>query len=98
MEDQTELSTRISKSMNLPLEKKVYFNGFTIAISPSDIAIGLEINGEPELLLNTTIPIAKEFVKLLNDTISKHEKTMGFEFPSLHDLEMRIEKKNAESK
>jgi hypothetical protein len=95
MDNQNELNNRISKSMNLPSEKKFYFNGFIVAISPSDIAIGLEVNGEPVLLLNTTIPVAKEFVKILNDTINNHEKKMDFEFPSLHDLEMRIEKNNA---
>jgi hypothetical protein len=98
MDDPKDLQGRIARAMSLPLDRRIYSNGFIITITPSDVCIGLENNREPLAMINMTIPVAKELSLLLRETISNFEQNNDYQFPPLRELEERIEKKNAKSK
>jgi len=79
-EDISEHIAIIEKASNLPEEKQIYFNGFTVGISPQDIAIVLSRNSRPIAFLNTSHSIARELqhllTKLLDDLEKSKEKTV----------------------
>lgn len=95
-----EVEKRLSRLISLPSEKKVYFNGMVVSMSASDVMIGLETNGEPAILLNTSFSVAKALVQLLGVTIDKFEKDTEYEIPTLKEVEEKLgkAKENAKAK
>ncbi len=98
MGKQINSETRMSNAISLPPEKRVYFNGFVVNMSASDIVIALELNNEPVILLNTSFPIAKAFVEILGETIANFEKGAEIKIPQLKTIERKLKKLNAEEK
>ena len=91
MADQVDdIQKRIAKVLSLPPEKRVYFNGFVINLSASDVAIGLETNGQPAFVLNTSFAVAKALASVLNVTLSEFEKNVEYQIPELKDIEERF--------
>ncbi len=79
-ENVTEVNlATIDKASKLPEEKQIYFNGFTVGISPQDVAIVLSRNSNPIAFLNTSHFMAKELQRhltlLLADLEKSQEKT-----------------------
>ena len=97
MAEKSDIDKRLNRLMTLPSEKKVYFNGLVVSITASDVIIGLELNGQPELLLNTSVPVAKALIQILRNSISKFEKVIEFDYPPLKELEEKVKKNNAKT-
>ena len=61
----------------LPSEKKFYVNGFVIAVSPADIVVICQQNGEPVAMLSMSYVLAKTFMERLKTSLEDLETKMG---------------------
>jgi len=78
MPEQAEIfQAQLQAGLELPADKKFYFNGYTIAMSPSDILIVLLFNNQPVATLNTSSIIAKTLMKSIEGLITDYEKRTG---------------------
>ena len=68
---------QLQAASELPPDKKLYFNGFTVAMSPIDCAIVLQYNNQPIALLSTSHTIAKTLVAQLSGLIGDFEQKTG---------------------
>jgi len=98
MKNKVAVETRISNALKLPSEKKVYFNGFVVNMSASDILIGLEANNEPVAMLNTSLSVAKALSEMLRNIITRFEEGTDYKVPELKEMEERLSKLDAKSK
>jgi hypothetical protein len=73
-ESNDPLQSQLQAGFELPAEKKMYFNGFTLAVTPSDVVIVLQQNNQPVALLNTSYVIAKTLVIKLGDLLKNFEE------------------------
>ncbi len=64
---------QLRASVELPAEKKFYFNGYTVATSPADFAIVLLQNDQPIALLNTSHATAKSLMRQLEKAVTAFE-------------------------
>ncbi|MGB4948657.1 MAG: hypothetical protein WBQ05_15865 [Candidatus Competibacter denitrificans] len=55
----------------------VYFNGFAVAVGPSDVVLALQLNGKPNLVLNTSYTVAKTLAESLAAVITELEQKAG---------------------
>src|SRR4030067_760756 len=69
--------SRLHSASELPLEKKLYFNGFTVALSPIDCSIVLQHNDQTIALISTSHSIAKTLVSQLDSLLSDFEHKTG---------------------
>ena len=83
---------QLQAASELPLDKKFYFNGFTIAMSPIDCAIVLQYNNQPIALLSTSHTIAKTLVAQLNGLISDFEQKTGRDILKLDEIQALLSK------
>lgn len=63
-----------------------YFNGFAMAVGTGDIAIALQLNGEPTIVLNTSYTVAKTMAQGLNKLISELERKTGTTIMTTEDI------------
>ncbi len=64
----------LQAGVDLPAEKKFYFNGFTCGISPMDVAIVLQESTKPIATLHCSHTAAKSLVVTLGQLIATFEK------------------------
>jgi len=83
---------QLQAASELPPDKKFYFNGFTVAISPIDCAIVLQYNNQPIALLSTSHTIAKTLVVQLNGLISDFEQKTGRGILKLDEIQALLSK------
>ena len=83
---------QLQAASELPLDKKFYFNGFTVAMSPIDCAIVLQYNNQPIALLSTSHTIAKALVAQLNGLISDFEQKTGRDILKLDEIQALLSK------
>ena len=83
---------QLQAASELPLDKRFYFNGFTIAISPIDCAIVLQYNNQPIALLSTSHTIVKTLVAQLNGLISDFEQKTGQGILKLDEIQDLLSK------
>lgn len=96
MSEGIDFEQRIVEGLKLPDERKFYFNGYTVSITPQDVIIILQKNNQPFAVLNTSHSIAKTFVEALSKLIEDFEKRTNHEILTLSDYEERL--KDAEAK
>lgn len=97
MTNESEFDARLQEGLQLTDDKKYYFNGFTISISPPDFVIILQNNNEPIAYLNTTHSVAKTLAVKISGILSDFEKSTKHKIPTLDDLKEEIKKKDAKS-
>jgi len=85
---------QLQAASELPADKKFYFNGFTVAISPMDCAIVLQYNNQPIALLSTSHTIAKTLVTQLNGLISDFEQKTGQGILRLDEVQALLSKES----
>src|SRR5689334_2592891 len=76
----------LQEALDLPDEKKIYFNGFIVSMSPTDAVIVLQNNNKPIAYLNTTHTIAKTLANQLNGIIKNFEKDTKRKIPTLDQI------------
>lgn len=77
---------------NLPEEKHIYFNGFTISFGSPDMVIILQRNGRPVAFLNTPHGIAKSFGEALRAIFTSFESDTNMHIMTLDEMTQTIEK------
>lgn len=96
MTEPTNFDKRVQLGLQLPDEKKFYFNGYTITLSPQDVVIVLQNNDQPVAFLNTSHTIAKTMVEALSKLLDDFEKASKHEILTLGEYEERL--KNVDTK
>jgi len=86
MPENIDVQNQLQLGLGLPSDKKQYFNGFVASLTASDIVIVLQVYGQPQLVLNTSLVIAKELVTNLGMLIQDYETKTGQEVMSLEKL------------
>jgi len=86
----TEIDLHLQAGVELPAERKFYFNGFTVATSATDVVIVLLQNGQPVALLNTPHVTAKTFVVKLGDLLKKFEENSGQRIPTMDEINSAV--------
>jgi len=76
----------------LPHEKKFYFNGFSIGISPMDVAIVLLHHNQPIAHLSTSHIMAKSLAEATLALIAGQETSTGQKVPTLDELRILLDK------
>ncbi len=71
---------------------KLYANGFATGYSASDMYIIGQVNGNPSFLLNMSFSSAKSLKVMLDDLITRFEKTAEFEIHSSEEIANTINK------
>ncbi len=87
---------QLQKGLELPRERKIYFNGYVISLNPADFVIMLQNNNQPEAYLNTSHTIAKSLAKTILSIIEDYEKNTGFHIPTLDEVNNALSKKDNE--
>lgn len=90
MTEQSEFSDRLQIGLDLPPEQKLYFNGYTISISPHDFLIILQRNNEPVFTLNTSHTIAKTLGVTIQAMINDFERKTDQTILTLNEVSMRL--------
>ena len=83
---QDVFQAQLQAGLDLPPERKIYFNGYTIATSLTDIVLVLLLNNQPIATLNTSLTIAKTLSKALDALIKDHETRTGQKVQSLDEV------------
>lgn len=97
MSENPNLQSRWQQAFDLPDDKKLYFTGFVISISPADVIISLESLGKSIGLLRMPYQVAKTLGQKLNQSIEGFETDTGYTFTSLDEMEKIITKLNKKS-
>ncbi len=79
-------AVQLQVGAELPPEKRYYFNGFTVAMSPMDCAIVLLHQDRPIAFLNTSHMVAKTLVAALDTLIKDFEEKSGQQILKLDEL------------
>jgi len=87
---------QIQRAMELPPEKKFYFNGFSIAISPMDVAIVLLHNNQPIAFLNGSHIAAKSLATAMLGLFNGFEKETGQTVPTSSQVTSGLSKETNE--
>ena len=74
MAEDISFEQKIQSGLDLPDEKKIYFNGLTVSISIPDVVIVLQQNDKPVALLNASHSTAKTMVALLQGVLESFER------------------------
>ena len=69
-----------------PFDKRLYFNGYQVTISPQDVMINLLQNGEVQMTLNASHVTAKSFALALLDVIQKTETAIGHDYLTIDKI------------
>jgi hypothetical protein len=96
MTEQSEIPDLVQRGLNLPPEQKLYFNGFTISMTPHDFLIILQRNNETVLTLNTSHTIAKTLGIMIEGIVDGFERKTDQSILTLNEVNQRIE--DAESR
>ncbi|MBI5290401.1 MAG: hypothetical protein HY872_00805 [Chloroflexi bacterium] len=80
------VQAQLQAGLDLPQEKKLYFNGYTIAMTPTDIVLVLMFNNQPVATLNTSPTIAKTLGKVLDALIKDYETRTGQKVLTLDEI------------
>jgi hypothetical protein len=91
MAEKTDFTKTIQGGLSLPPERKIYFNGFAISITPSDVMIVLQNNQEPVAVLNTSHSIAKTLITKLGSLINSYTKDSGIQVYTLDEIQKKLQ-------
>jgi hypothetical protein len=83
----------LQAGLELPAEKKLYFNGFALATSAADFVIVLMYNNQPMALLNGSHSTVKTLLKKLEQTIRDFEEETGQPILTLDEISSAIASK-----
>jgi hypothetical protein len=78
-------------SMPAPVPS-VYFNGFEVNYSLSDMSMLLVLDGTPVVRLNLSFTTAKTLSAYLNSTVSEFERRTQHNIMSMDDVSSKLEK------
>lgn len=92
MADANELQNQIQAALELPSESKFYANGFTIAMTPTDVVVVLLQNNKPIALLNTSPAIAKALTASLDALLKDYEAKTGQRVLTLEEINSALSK------
>jgi hypothetical protein len=76
-ETSDQILAQINAGSNLPPEKRIYFNGYTVASSASDVAFVLMHNNQPVAALTTSFTVAKSLIDSLAGVVKFYEDRTG---------------------
>lgn len=89
-----ESQHQISNVLEIPEScQAVYFNGFSMAIGTGDVLIALQLNGKPNLVLNTSYTMAKTLAESLIDGIKDLEGKTNTTIMTVRDVTTAVNKK-----
>jgi hypothetical protein len=71
---------------------KLYFNGFSIALTSGDITTSLELNGVPVALLSMSYTVAKTLSVKLGNVIATFEAASGREMLTTDEVNVALER------
>jgi hypothetical protein len=94
MAENQDFEKAIQEGLNLPPERKIYFNGFVVSTTITDVVIVLQNNNQPVILLNTSHMIGKTLVAKLQQTLRSFEKGSGTHIVTLDKFEKKIQRKS----
>lgn len=92
-----DFEQKIQSGLDLPDEKKFYFNGLTASISIPDVIIVLQHNDKPVAFLNASHSTAKTLVTLLQGLLEDFEKNSEQAILTFGDYQERLKGKDGES-
>ncbi len=93
MSDTTDINQlQLQAAAELPPDKKFYFNGFTIAVSPMDCAIVLLHNNQPIAFLSTSHTVAKSLAVGIDGLVRGFEEKTGLRIPTLDEARALLER------
>jgi hypothetical protein len=99
MDEKPQYEGIIQAGLDLPSEKKIYFNGFTVSVTSADIIIILQHNNIPVAFLNASHTIAKTLASQLMGVIETFQNDSGTEVLTLDDVQVRTQSiKNAKNR
>ena len=98
MTEKPDYKEKIQAGFELPEEKHIYFNGFTITITGPDVLIILVKNNKPVAVLNASHTIAKTLAELLTNIMTSFEKENNLHVYTLADLDQSDVKSETEKK
>jgi uncharacterized protein (DUF1499 family) len=93
MTQDSEMMKMLQDGLNLSSDKKIYFNGFTLSITPSDVIIVLQRDNQVVTFLNTTHIIAKTLMVKLQSALEGFENDTEFHIPNLDNIVEILKKK-----
>jgi hypothetical protein len=77
MPDITNPAQVLQLGNELPVDKKFYFNAYTVGVSPADFTIVLLNNNQPVACLNCSHNTGKSLSQMLANIINDMEKKTG---------------------
>ena len=84
---------QLQAGLGLPPEKKIYFNGYTIAMTPTDVVLVLLSNNQAVITLNTPLTIAKTLSKVIDALIKDYETRTGQKVLTLDEISTSLGEK-----
>ena len=85
---------QFERAMELPNDRRLYCNGFTIAIAAPDIAIILLYNNQPIAIVNTSHVTAKSFGVTLAKLLTVFEEQTKQDILTIDEINAAREEKN----
>jgi hypothetical protein len=78
------------EELELPPEDRIYFNGYQIAIAPTDIVVVLMLNGKPIKMLNASHVTAKTLLVGLDSVLKEFEKRSGQPILTIDEVQASV--------
>ncbi len=95
MSQQLDFHSLLQRGLELPPEKKLYFNGYTISMTPPDFIIVLQHNDQPVAFLNTSHTVAKTLAKTILNFIEDFEGKLDQPILTLDEIAEKLKVQNA---
>jgi len=93
MPENDSFQAQLQAGSDLPSDRKFYFNGYTIAMTPTDIEIVLQLNNKPVATLNTSLTIAKMLAIVIDGFVKDYESKTGQRILTLDELKASLSKR-----
>lgn len=90
-----EIDELIKSALNNTEIPHIYFNGFAVSITPSDVILVVKRGESPIGLLYMSHNIAKTIVDLLGRTLVTYETTTGFTIPTTLEIAAKLGKEDS---
>ena len=94
MAEKNDFEKLIQDGFGLSPEKKIYFNGFVVSMTPHDVILVLQNNNQPVAFLNTSHIIAKTLASKLQGIITGFENEAEMTIPTLDEIQEKLLRKS----
>ena len=90
----SDKTTALEQVVELP---SMYFNGFQLGVTNSDVSGIMLLNGQPQLVMNLSYTTAKTLQQALSSIISDLEDVTGHEIMMTKEIDAGLRSKEAKA-